>query len=430
MASDTQDLDLQEYTRKPAPDTSNSSALQLALIIIGGTIGFAIFIVAAQIGGSLGYAKSAQAFAIGSLILGVMGAMTSYVGAKTRLSTYLLTEFAFGRKGSKIVNLAVAISLIGWYGVISNTLGDATTAMFAESFNIHIPRALAITVASALMIWVTVIGFKGIDKLALVLVPFMGIFILYAAWKAIGSAGTAQTLQDSSFTFQTAISAVVGSYIAGVIIQPDYTRFAINPKQAVIGVFIALGIIFPAIQFFSAVPSMAMGEPSIVTVMVSLGIILPAFFLLLLGAWSSNVLCLYSSGLSVATIVRKASFSKIIIAIGILGTALAFMPAQAYLINFLVLLGVVIPPIGAVYIIESFFFRRFDMDINGLENETPFRWQAFVAWISGGVVGYLAAGNLIGGLGFGGITGIASIDSLIASSVLYSVLSIGRFSKS
>ena len=77
--TDVQDVDLQEYARKPAPDTSNSSGFHLALIIIGGTIGFAIFIVAAQIGGSLGYAKAGAAFAIGSLILGIMGAMTSYI---------------------------------------------------------------------------------------------------------------------------------------------------------------------------------------------------------------------------------------------------------------------------------------------------------------------------------------------------------------
>ena len=150
--TDVQDVDLQEYARKPAPETSNSSGFHLALIIIGGTIGFAIFIVAAQIGGSLGYAKAGTAFAIGSLILGIMGAMTSYIGARTRLSTYLLTEFAFGQQGAKIVNLAIAASLIGWYGVISSTLGQATTSMLSESFGIHIPEVLAVIVASALML--------------------------------------------------------------------------------------------------------------------------------------------------------------------------------------------------------------------------------------------------------------------------------------
>ena len=422
--TDVQDVDLQEYARKPAPDTSNSSGFHLALIIIGGTIGFAIFIVAAQIGGSLGYAKAGAAFAIGSLILGIMGAMTSYIGAKTRLSTYLLTEFAFGQQGAKLVNLAVAASLIGWYGVISSTLGQATTSMLSESFGLHIPEVLAVIIASALMIWVTVIGFKGVDKLALILVPLMILFIAFAAYMALAKADGSNQLAEAGFTFKTAISAVVGSYIAGVIIQPDYSRFAVNPRQAVIGVFIALGIMFPLIQFFSAVPSMALGEPDIVQVMVGLGIILPAFFLLFLGAWSSNVLCLYSSGLSVATIAKRTPFSKIIIVIGIIGTALAFLPAQAYLLNFLVLLGVAIPPIGAIYIVETAFFRRFRMNIEALAQEPIIRWQAFAAWISGGVIGYLSSKEIIG------IFDIASIDSLVVSSLVYVALNFNRFKRS
>ena len=421
--TDVQDVDLQEYARKPAPDTSNSSGFHLALIIIGGTIGFAIFIVAAQIGGSLGYAKAGAAFAIGSLILGIMGAMTSYIGARTRLSTYLLTEFAFGQQGAKLVNLAIAASLIGWYGVISSTLGQATTSMLSESFGLHISEVLAVIVASSLMIWVTVIGFKGVDKLALVLVPLMILFIGFAAYIALAKSDGAKEMVEAGFTFKTAISAVVGSYIAGVIIQPDYSRFAVNPRQAVIGVFAALGIMFPLIQFFSAVPSMALGEPDIVQVMVGLGIILPAFFLLFLGAWSSNVLCLYSSGLSVATIAKRTPFSKIIIIIGIIGTALAFLPAQAYLVNFLVLLGVAIPPIGAIYIVETAFFRRFKMNIEALAQESIIRWQAFAAWISGGFIGYLSSKGIIG------IFDIASIDSLVVSSLVYIALNFKRFKR-
>ena len=68
--------DLEEFTSGAVPENVSSSGFSLALIVIGGTIGFAIFIVSAQIGGSLGYTKAALAFALGSLILGIMGAMT------------------------------------------------------------------------------------------------------------------------------------------------------------------------------------------------------------------------------------------------------------------------------------------------------------------------------------------------------------------
>lgn len=416
MSEATSSIAADDFARSKVPDENTTSGFHLALIIVGGTIGFAIFVIASQIGGSLGYGGSAIAFGVGSLILGVMGAITSYVGARTRFSTYLLTEFSFGRQGAKIANLAVALSLIGWFGVISNTLGQAAQQMIFEAFDYSISPYLTVAVASFLMVAVTALGFSGIDKLALYLVPLMAAFIAFAAFLALTNSSGEELKVDNVFTYQTAISAVVGSYISGVIIQPDYSRFAVNTRHAIWSVFIALGVIFPLVQFFSAIPSMAMGEPSVVLVMAGLGIAIPAFFLLFLGAWSSNVLCLYSSGLSIATILERFKLQHIIIAIGVIGTAIAFVPAQAYLIGYLVLLGVTIPPIGAIYIIDAFFVRRFKMSIDDLDQTPAVRPTAFIAWIGAALAGYLSNST-----GYG-ITTIASLDSLIAASILYAAL--------
>lgn len=404
-----------DFARQKVPDQHTSTGLHLALIIVGGTIGFAIFVIASQIGGSLGYSKAALAFGIGSLILGVMGAITSYVGAKSRLSTYLLTEFAFGASGAKIVNTAVALSLVGWYGVICNTLGQAAQQMLVEAFGLSVSPYMTVLVASAMIIYVTAKGFTGIDKLALFLVPVMVFFIMFAAFKALGEQHKS-VLEFEAFTFQTAVSAVVGSYIAGVIIQPDYSRFAVNTRHAIWSVFIALGIIFPLIQFFSAIPSMAIGEPDIVKVLAILGIVIPGFLLLFLGAWSSNVLCLYSSGLSIATVLPQLRLAHTIIGIGIIGTIIAFVPAQAYLVDYLVLIGVAIPPIGAIYIIDTIFIRRFHMDIENLASENQFNFSAFTAWSLGGIAGWLTSEGVFS------IVNIASLDSLIVASMFYIIL--------
>ena len=402
-----------DFARGAVSGSAEATGLHLGLIIVGGTIGFAVFVISSQIGGALGYARAGLAFAIGSLILGFMGAITSYVGAKSRLSTYLLTEFAFGPTGAKIANLVVALSLVGWFGVICNTLGLATQEMLRESWNIDVPPPVVITAASALMISVTAAGYTGIDRLALFLTPFMALLIGYAAFLALNADGGEPLAVEQAFTFQTAVSAVVGTYIVGVIIQPDYSRFAVNVRHAVWSVFIALALFFPLVQFFSAVPSMATGERSVLLVMSGLGIILPAFFLLFLGAWSSNVLCLYSSSLSVATLMARARLSHIIIAIGVVGTALAYVMVQEAIVDYLVLLGITIPPIGAIYIVEAMFVRRFSMELDDLDSEPSFNLRAFGAWAAAIAVGYCSDRGLMG------IVGIASIDSLIVACALY-----------
>ncbi len=410
-----------DFARGPVSTGVTSTGWHLALIIIGGTIGFSVFIVSAQIGGSLGYVDAGLAFLTGSLVLGVLGATTSYVGAKTRLSTYILSEFAFGRDGAKFTNLAVGLSLIGWYGVISNFLGQASQQILLDIFGWNISIYVTVSAASILMILVTVKGFTGIDRLAAILVPVMIAFILYAAYASTAEqGGEIAAGHTDAFTFSTAVSAVVGSYIAGVIIQPDYSRFAVNTKHAVWSVFIALAVVFPTIQFFSAVPSMAMGEPDLLAVLVSLGLIIPAFLLLFFGSWSSNVLCLYSSGLSFATMLPNIGLNKIIVAVGIAGTAIAFVPAQDYLVNFLVLLGVAIPPIGAIYIIEAAYSRRFLVNVNDLETDPKFNFSALFSWMLAIAAGYLSQ------TGIWGLTDIASIDSLIVSALVFFALKYGQ----
>ena len=403
----------EDYVHSEVPADATVSGLHLALVIIGGTIGFSIFIVASQIGGALGYGRALGAFTLGRLVLGVMGALTSYVGARSRLSTYLLTEFAFGQGGAKLVNLAVAMSLIGWYGVISNFLGQAGQQMLLEATGVEVATYIPVVIASLLMIGVTLLGFTGIDKLALYLVPVMIGFLIYAAITSLGASTPANSL-SGDFTFETAVSAVVGSYIAGVIIQPDYSRFANSLKGAVWSVFLALGIAFPAVQFLSAIPSLATGNANLMAVMALLGLTLPAFLLLVLGAWSSNVLCLYSAGLSIATVADKISLRKIISGVGIIGTAIAFVPAQDYLIDFLVVLGVVIPPIGAVYLIDAFLLRRFDYAASHQVGGKA-AWvnpKAFIAWGCGSLAGFMVQ------LGYGQISGISSVDSLLVTALV------------
>lgn len=403
-----------DFARAAVTGDATTSGLSLAMIITGGTIGFAIFVASSEIGGSLGYHKAALAFIIGSLVLGIMGAMTSYVGYRSRLSTYILTEFAFGSAGAKLANLVVAISLIGWYGVISNFLGQSAHGMFlAEPFGIDIPVQILVVFASILMIGVTLMGFTGIDRFNLILVPLMLAFIAYAAYRAYSmwEGGTPASLDK--YTFQTAASAVVGSYIAGVIIQPDYSRFAKSGRGAIWGAFIALAVIFPAIQFLSAIPSMTTGIADFIKVMGVIGLAVSSFFLIAIGAWASNILCLYSSGLSIATLSKKASLKMIIAIIGVIGTSIALVPAQGYLASFLITLGVLIPPIGAIYLIDGFVVRKFDYNIDQLAQQPKINIGAIVSWIAGTGFG-LGAGSL--GLY---ITKVPSIDTIIVTSAVF-----------
>ena len=134
-------------------------------------------------------------------------------------------------------------------------------------------------------------------------------------------------------------------------------------------------------------PSLAFANPDFIAVMSLLGLAIPAFFLLLFGAWSSNVLCLYSAGLSLATVTKRWPLQKIILGVGVVGTAIAFIPAQNYLINLLVVLGIVIPPLGAIYCLDAIVIKKFEYE--QVPEIASYHFTTLLSWLIGILAGFL-----------------------------------------
>jgi cytosine permease len=379
-------------------------------VIIGGTIAIPAFLMAAQVGNSLGFIAAVMAFACGAFILGSMNACTSWIGSVTRLSASKLTENAFGIQGAKLINGLMAFTLAGWYGVNCKMFGDAANTVLT-SLGVNLPVSLYMVIGSILMLWVSLKGFKGIDKLALWLVPMMVFFIFYAANLALDSPDADllwQVREEISFT--SAVSAVVGAYIVGVVIQPDYSRFAKSPKGASIAAGLALLLAFPVVLILTSIPAIISQQSDLILVMVGIGIGGPAFFLLLLSSWSSNVLSLYSSSLSINTIAPSLSLKSITLFIGATGTAIAFTDVQSYFIDFLILLGISIPPVGAIYCLNFWLNKKNTNAIFAVKNN---HWSAIYAWFAGCLLGWLSY------QGYFTITQVASLDSIVLSSGFY-----------
>ena len=411
-----------DFSLTPVPEVCTKSSWHIALIVVGTVIGIPIFLVAAQIGGALGLAKAIPAFLVGSAVLCVLGCLTSIAGAVSRYSAYMLAGFAFGRSGAKFVNFVIAVTLIGWFGVNGNVFGQAADLAISQGLGIHLPIPLYMIAGSALMIWISIVGFKGIDRLAFVLVPLMILFLAYTNVltfdKLPGWDASADFAAEMSFS--SAASAVIGGYIVGVVIQPDYSRFARNVRHSLWAMVISLGIGLPAVLTLAATPSVATGEVNLIQIMIVLGIGVPAFLLLLLSTWSSNVVGLYSSGLSLATIFTRARLSRITLVAGVMGTALALGNVQEFFIPFLVSLGIVVPPVAAIYVIDVLIVRRGHCDAVALEQEPAVDIAAFFAWISASLLGFASSQNILT------FSSVAALDTVIVASFVYLMCRIKR----
>ena len=405
-----------DFSRSQIPASATYTGWHIAMIIIGGTIAVPAFLMAAHLGANLGLRTAAIAFGCGCLTLGILAALTGLAGQRSGLSAYMLNEFAFGRWGGRIASVVVACTLIGWFGVTSALFGRAANLIGVTLFGLDWPMEVYVVIGGGLIIGVTVAGFKGIDKLALALVPLMLSFLIMAAWMSHTEVDNWQAPTGATpMTLPMAISAVIGSYIAGVTIQPDYSRFARTRSAALGSAFAALAISFPLLLFCAAIPSIAFNEPDLLQVMIALGIGVPAFLLLVLAAWSSNVLSAYSGALSLATVFRKLDLRILILGVGILGTLLALAGAGDHLVQYLILLSITVPPISSIYVVDALLYRsRFDE--TALERCPRFVHLALIAWAVAVMVGYLAHRGLFT------LTTVAALDSILVAAVLGVIL--------
>lgn len=401
-----------DFSTSQVPAKATYTGWHIALVVIGGTIAVPAFLMAANLGASLGLRSAAIAFGCGCFILGSLAALTGLAGQKSGLSAYMLNEFAFGRWGGRVASTVVSCTLIGWFGVTSALFGRAANLIGQTVFGVDWPVEIYMILGGGLIVAVTVTGFKGIDKLALALVPVMLAFLMMAAWLSLPKLEQwTEPTGGTPMTLTTAISAIVGSYIAGVTIQPDYSRFARTKRAALGSAFVALAISFPILLFGTAIPSIAYNEPDLLKVMIALGIGIPAFLLLVLAAWSSNVLSVYSGALALATVFRRFDLRVLIVGVGTLGTLLALAGAGDYLIQYLVLLGITIPPISSIYVVETLFFRdRFDeVELN---RRPRVLLRALGCWLAAVAVGASSHYGLFS------LTTVAALDSIVVAAGL------------
>jgi len=411
MPSDTQ---TSEYALQPVPSGVGISGWRIALIKTGIVIALPAFIMGAELGFALGFWRSVVAFGCGAAILFVLALGTSTVGARTRLSTAMLMQFVFGSLGARVVSVALAITLTGWFGVTAQLFGESLDVI-AATLGIDLSATVYVLVGGALMILSAVFGIRGLQRLADMAVPvlLLGLgAIAFWAFRDAAPGSFSRTPQDT-VSVGVGISAVVGAMAAGVTILPDLCRFASSPNHGRLAAFLTLALGVPTVLTLSAVPSVATGEGNLIAIMMMMGLGVPALLLLLFTAWTTNSGNLYSASLMMATVTRRIELNKLVIMIGIVGMGLAIAGISDYLIPVLLIVGYSIPPIASIYIVDFFVVRKGSSDWARHEQLPALRVAPLLAWGLAIVVAVLSSRHLIT------VTTIPACDSILTAAALY-----------
>jgi cytosine permease len=395
------------FARLRVPEAAQGSGWRVFFIVAGSLCGLPVFILGAQVSAGLGFRAAVIAAMISACVMALLAAFSAYAGSRTRMTLAMLSDLAFGRLGGRAVKLVIALSLVGWFGVNVSVLGaTASDALLAMS-GFHLAAPFISIPVSVLIAIVAIRGATGLERLGMILIPIAVLILIASVWLTADRLGGVLASRGSgALSFGAAVSAIIGSYMVGIIIQPDYGRFVRKPYAAALGAAGALGIAFPVVLLASSVASVALVKPDLISAMIVLGFGAPALIVLFMGAWIDASACLYSGGLSLANQFSRFSLRTVIIAVTIIGVALSLVHAERAFVPFLMLLGVALPPIATVQVAEALWPRVWR------KAEEALPPSAVLAWLAGVFAGGASSAGLWR------LTGVSAIDSILVSAAV------------
>lgn len=408
-----------EFATEPVPDSSTISWYRVAFVASMVAFSLPTFLTGVEVAVATTPWQAFEMLLAGTLILTVIGSITAGIGASTRLNSYMLNRVAFGDRGAALVNLAFALSLLGWFGVNIDLFSGTVQRLANDVFDYALPSWPIELFAGVVMTITTVLGFRAINILSILLVP---VLIVVTAQLIAGSLGVSSfdelMAQPSSgeLSFGDGVSAVVGAVIIGTVILPDVTRFIRHWSGGVYVVLVSYLVIELIVTCAGGLAATALGEADLLNIMITMGIGWSAFAIVIFGSWVLNSLNLYSATLSVETTVPNLHNTLLIVALGSLGTIAAFFNILDYFLTFLFYLAIIFVPVAGVIAVDYLLLRRSAYHEERLTLQQNFRAPAVISWAVGACIA------LAGSLGWLSFTSIAAIDAMLAAALTYWLL--------
>lgn len=382
----------EEYEHKPVPMKARRSTFSVTTVWIG----FPMIITGAMTGSILvlgmGFSRALTAMIIGNLIMFAYVGLLGLLGTKSGMNFALIASKVFGRKAYVLASGLLSTLLLGWYAVQTGITG----ALVSNTY--HLNYVLMTVLAGALYIGITFIGVKGLHYIGLISVP---LFVVLGIWVAADAASTttwsaiynyAGNNGTATMSMGVGLTVVLALFIDAGTVTADFNRWAKTPAASLIATFSAFPFANLIAMLVGGVMTAALSVPNAnpfgtdnmfgymnAKEMTWLSVLAAIFLYVNLGSVCSH--CLYNSATGWSRIVGS-HMRLLAVILGAIGIVVAAGNVWAFFIEWLSLLGIIVPPIGVIILLDQYLLRP------GSEISEDWRPMALIAWAIGSVVAF------------------------------------------
>ena len=403
-----------EFSTHAVPTDARVASFRVAAVASMVSFSLPTFIAGIEVSSGVGPDLTLAAILGGALVIFLIGWLMGSIGARTGFNSYLLVRLAFGDAGARVVNLAFSISLLGWFGINLNLFGLAIAGLSDELFGIIPPELLVTIMASLLITVTTIIGFRAINLVSTLMIPVLAFVAMALLVTATSQTAPVVAASQGEMSLGDGISAIVGSIVIGSIIMPDITRFLRSSGGALLTSGTSYMIAQPFVMWVAASAAMVLGTEDIISIMLTLGLGLGAFIIIIAGSWVLNALNLYSAVLGVTASFPRLSARNVTVVLGVIGVTAGLMNILDSFVTFLFYLSVVFIPVAGVIIVDHFIARPEAYRVTEVEDNQPLNRWGLLAWFMGAAIALAASQGFIGS-----VTRVAALDAMLTTAVLY-----------
>lgn len=409
----------EEYEHSPVPAQARRSLFSVTMVWIG----FPMIITGAMTGSILvlgmGFADALKAMIIGNLIMFVYVGLLGLLGTEKGMNFALLASIVFGRKGYMLASGLLSTLLLGWYAVQTGITG----ALISSTYNLNY---VAMTVIAGLLyVGITFVGVRGLHWIGVVSVP---LFVILGLWVAADAASTTSWSAIMAYpgnngvatmSMGVGLTVVIALFIDAGTVTADFNRWAADRKSSLISTFSAFPFANLVAMLVGGVMTAALAVPNANPFGVDnmfgymngkqmAWLSLLAFIFLYCNLGSVCAHCLYNAATGWSRILGS-NMRLMAIILGAIGILVAAGNIWAFFIEWLSLLGILVPPIGAIILVDQYVARK--------NSVTTVDWRApaFIAWAAGSAVALLVE--------FNAPHWSTAISAFVVAAVVYFVLS-------
>lgn len=309
-------------------------------------------------------------------------AAAAWIGARTGAPAIVTTRAALGYRGAHLAAALNVVQMVGWTGFMIWVGGLSAAGL--PGMDVLGPRGWMVVIGLLTTFW-ALLGHRGwrlAQRVGVVLLLLLACLMTWRVLQAYPLADLLAKPRDPALPFGLGLDFVVVMPISWLPLVADYTRYARNPARGTAGTWLGYFVASTWMYAIGLCAALATGSATpdamVIKLLGDTGWAGPAVVIVVASTLTTTFLNIFSNAVSIQTLLPRLPTRRLILAGGLLGTALALTVDGMLYEPFLLFIGSAFCPLFGIVLADYFLLRRGQLDADALFRPDGFRyWHGF-----------------------------------------------------